>query len=140
MPEMKRKTFQTDRIGPKLLTGKGFIIFYRNIEYKDDSSWRISSGVLCLLFAAIIIPTVLKDPLAFVYDYPPAAVDWFDALVIDFGHCTFWKRMRMSGSEDLDSLYRDFGFHAKMSCIGMVLGLLPCAVSGLLALAYHSLF
>ena len=58
-------------------------------------------------------------------------VDWYDALVLDclwFCHC---KAVRIPGTEEMAE-YRDYRFHLRQSCIGMLLGLPVCAAVGAL--------
>lgn len=148
----------------------------------------------CVLFTAIVVPSVLRNPLAWIGDYPPAigkrvrelglipqqeppslrslivtklgrlifctllltavavgingaetfwqgfgiayglwaVVAWYDALVLDclwFCHC---KRIRIPGTEDLVEAYHDYGFHIRMSGLGMVLGLPVALIVGLI--------
>lgn len=59
-------------------------------------------------------------------------VDWYDALVLDclwFCHC---RAVRIPGTEEMAE-YRDYRFHIRQSCIGMLLGLPICATVGALA-------
>ena len=57
-------------------------------------------------------------------------VDWYDAFVIDCLWVCHSKRFLIPGTEDLVSAYHDYGFHIKMSGIGMVLGLPVCLLTG----------
>lgn len=66
-------------------------------------------------------------------------VDWYDAFIMDLGFCTHCKFLRIPGSEDMDSLYRDNWFHIKMSIIGMVLGIPACILAGLFTIALNLL-
>ena len=153
--------------------------------------WIEAAG-LCLLFTALVVPSCLKNPLAWVSDYPPAirarcvqlglvpenapalppaaiaskviaslaaavvfglllvygngihtfwqgaltayglwlVVDWYDALVIDCLWVCHSKRIIIPGTEDLTAAYHDYGFHIKMSCVGMALGLPVCLLAG----------
>ena len=55
----------------------------------------------------------------------------YDALVLDclwFCHC---KAVRIPGTEEMAE-YRDYRFHLRQSCIGMLLGLPICAAVGAL--------
>ncbi len=153
----------------------------------------IEAAVLCVLFTLMVIPSLLKNPIAWISDYPPAiqarakalgliekeqkrlpvsvivkkvvgsllfaavlalaltffngaetfregfllsyglwlVLVWFDALILD---CLFFchsKKVIIPGTEDLTAAYHDYLFHIKMSCIGMVLGLPVCLLTGL---------
>ena len=57
-------------------------------------------------------------------------VDWYDALILDCGWVCHSKAVIIPGTEDLVDAYHDYGFHIKMSCIGMVLGLPVCLLAG----------
>ena len=91
-----------------------------------------------MLFALILfyINGVRGFVSGFLYSYGLwLVVDWYDALVIDCLWFCRSKRVRIPGTEDLDEAYRDYGFHLRMSCLGMVLGLpVALAVGGLTAL------
>lgn len=57
------------------------------------------------------------------------AIDWYDALVLDCIWFCHSKRVRIPGTEDMKE-YKDYWFHIKQSCIGMVIGLPACLVVG----------
>ena len=57
-------------------------------------------------------------------------VDWYDALVIDCLWFCHNKRAVLPGTEDMTDAYHDYGFHMKMSAVGMVLGLPVCLLAG----------
>ena len=156
--------------------------------------FAIEAAVLCAAFTAVVVPSVRKDPLAWVADYPPAirercrelglvpekqefslkklivtklgrlvfssalftalvilvngartfaqgfwmtyalwaVVAWYDALVVDCLWFCHSKKIRIPGTEDLVSAYHDYGFHLRMSCLGMVLGLPAALLTGLM--------
>ncbi len=147
----------------------------------------------CVLFTLMVVPSLLKNPLAWVSDYPPAIQDraralglipeeqnrmpvaalgkkavfsllaalglavvlvlvngaetfrqgfllsyglwlvlvWYDALGLDCLWFCHSKKVILPGTEDMVQAYHDYGFHIKMSCIGMLLGLPVCLLSGL---------
>lgn len=153
--------------------------------------FEIITGIA--LFTIIVVPSVLKNPLGAISDYPPAirkrcvelgliensekrftakdyirkgialiifailfafvlyringantflegfilsyiiwlSIDWYDALILD---CTWFchsKKIRIPGTEDMKE-YKDYIFHIKQSCIGMLLGLPTSVIIGLL--------
>ena len=158
----------------------------------------IEAVVLCLLFTALVVPSLYKDPLSWISDYPPAirqrakelglvsgdadkmpprvilrkliaslaaavifslllvyvngaetflqgfllsyglwlAVDWYDALIIDCLWFCHSKRAVLPGTEDMQAAYRDYGFHIRMSGVGMLLGLPVCLLVGLLTMLF----
>ena len=58
-------------------------------------------------------------------------VDWYDALVLDCLWLCHCKAVRIPGTEEMAE-YRDYRFHLRQSCIGMLLGLPVCAAVGAL--------
>lgn len=153
----------------------------------------IESIILCLLFTAMVVPSVARHPITWISDYPPAIrerakelklipqnqkkfssaviirkltasllmvillalalvyingaetfpegfvlsyglwliMDWYDALVLDCLWFCHSKKVMIPGTEDMQEAYRDYKFHIKMSCIGMLLGLPVCLLTGL---------
>ncbi|MCM1561737.1 MAG: hypothetical protein NC123_19715 [Butyrivibrio sp.] len=57
-------------------------------------------------------------------------IDWYDALVLDCIWFCHSKRVRIPGTEEMTE-YKDYLFHIKGSCIGMLLGLPACLLVGL---------
>ena len=57
-------------------------------------------------------------------------IDWYDALVLDCIWFCHSKKARIPGTEDMAE-YRDYLFHIRQSCIGMLLGLPACLLTGL---------
>lgn len=60
------------------------------------------------------------------------AVDWYDALVVDCLWFCHSKRCVLPGTEDMTEAYRDYGFHIRQSCIGMLAGLPVALLAGVL--------
>ena len=149
--------------------------------------------ILCLFFTGMVVPSLLKDPVTWVSDYPPAIqqrakelglipadqkrmppavivrktiaalaiaillglilifvngaesfregfllgyglwliVDWYDALVIDCLWFCHSRRAVLPGTEDMVKEYHNYGFHCKMSVVGMALGLPVALLAGL---------
>lgn len=150
-----------------------------------------------ILFALIVVPMTLRDPLGSVGDYPPAikercielglipktekrfngkeiikkaiamiifipifsfvvykfngadtflngfidsyiiwsVIDWFDAVVIDCIWFCHSEKVKIKGTEDMKE-YKDYLFHIKQSCIGMLLGLPICVLVGLFVMIF----
>ena len=57
-------------------------------------------------------------------------IDWYDALALDCIWFCHSKKARIPGTEDMVE-YRDYLFHIRQSCIGMLLGLPACLLTGL---------
>ena len=58
-------------------------------------------------------------------------IDWYDALILDCIWFCHSRKVRIPGTEEMKE-YKDYRFHIKQSCIGMLLGLPACfAVGGL---------
>ena len=61
-------------------------------------------------------------------------IDWYDALILDCIWFCHSRKVRILGTEEMKE-YKDYRFHIKQSCIGMLLGLPACfAVGGLTAI------
>lgn len=58
-------------------------------------------------------------------------VDWYDAIMLDIIWFCHSKRVRIPGTEDMVSDYKDYWFHIRSSMIGMLLGLPACLIAGL---------
>ena len=58
-------------------------------------------------------------------------IDWYDALVLDCIWFCHSKKVRIPGTEDMEE-YKDYRFHIKQSCIGMLLGLPACLAVGVI--------
>lgn len=53
-----------------------------------------------------------------------AAVDLFDALVLDIGIFCHSRKLRIPGTEDMDKAYRDYAFHIVGAVKGLALGVM----------------
>lgn len=53
------------------------------------------------------------------------AINWYDTLILDCIWFCHSKRVRIPGTEDMEE-YKDYAFHIKQSCVGMLLGLPTC--------------
>jgi hypothetical protein len=62
-------------------------------------------------------------------------IDWYDALILDCIWFCHSKKARIPGTEDMTE-YKDYLFHIKQSCIGMLLGLPACLLVGLLVMIF----
>ncbi len=155
----------------------------------------IESLIIIILFTGLILSLSLKNPIAYVNDFPPAIkkrciemqlikedkqkykkrdiirkgiallviigllslllnklngattfkegfleayflwfiINWYDALVIDCLLFCHIKWLRIPGTEDMPE-YKDYLFHIKKSCWGMVIGVPACLLVGLLVM------
>ena len=57
-------------------------------------------------------------------------VNIYDLIVLDWGVFCHSKKLRISGTEDMEKEYKDYMFHARGTCIGIVLGLVVALLSG----------
>lgn len=57
-------------------------------------------------------------------------VNIYDLIVLDWGGFCHSKKLRISGTEDMEKEYKDYMFHARGTCIGIVLGLVVALLSG----------
>ncbi len=60
-------------------------------------------------------------------------VDWYDALILDCVWFCHSKRCVIPGTEDLTDAYRDYMFHIKGSCVGMLIGIPCCLIAAVIA-------
>ena len=60
-------------------------------------------------------------------------VDWYDAFILDCLWFCHSKKVRVSGTEDLEEGYKDYLFHIKGSAVGMVFGLVVSLAVGVIA-------
>ena len=58
-------------------------------------------------------------------------IDWYDALILDCIWFCHSKKVRMPGMEEMEE-YKDYRFHTRQSCIGMLLGLPACLAVGVI--------
>ena len=57
-------------------------------------------------------------------------VNIYDLIVLDWGVFCHSKKLRISGTEDMEKEYKDYMFHARGTCIGIVLGLVVALLLG----------
>ena len=62
-------------------------------------------------------------------------IDWYDALVLDCIWFCHSKKARIPETEDMAE-YKDYLFHIRQSCIGMLLGLPACLLTGLFVIIF----
>ena len=63
-------------------------------------------------------------------------IDWYDCFFLDWVLFANVKRVRLPGTEQMDSAYRQKKYHLVHSLIGMALGLIPCLLCGLISAAF----
>ena len=61
-------------------------------------------------------------------------VDWYDCFFLDWVLFANVKRIRLPGTEHMDRAYHQKKYHVVHSAIGMVLGLIPCLLCGLIVM------
>ena len=62
-------------------------------------------------------------------------VDWYDCFFLDWVLFANVKRIRLPGTEHMDRAYHQKKYHVVHSAIGMVLGVIPCLLCGLVVMA-----
>ena len=62
-------------------------------------------------------------------------VDWYDCFFLDWVLFANVRRIRLPGTEHMDQAYHQKKYHVVHSAIGMVLGLIPCLLCGLIVMA-----
>ncbi len=63
-------------------------------------------------------------------------VDWYDCFFLDWVLFANVKRIRLPGTEHMDSAYHQKKYHFVHSLIGMALGLIPCLICGLIIMLF----
>ena len=87
----------------------------------------------CLLFTLVILPAQYKDPINMIMSYPSQIikrVNVYDLIVLDWGVFCHSQKLRIPGTEDMEKEYKDYMFHVRGACIGIVLGLVVALLSG----------
>ena len=94
----------------------------------------LKKGAALILALAVFVGLVL---LAGADDFRTAflasygiwfLVDWYDCFFLDWVLFANVKRIRLPGTEHMDSAYRQKKYHFVHSLVGSVLGLAPCLV------------
>ena len=57
-------------------------------------------------------------------------VNIYDLIILDWGIACHSKKLRVPGTEDMEKEYKDYMFHVRGACIGIVLGLIVALLSG----------
>ena len=57
-------------------------------------------------------------------------VNVYDLIVLDWGVFCHSQKLRIPGTEDMEKEYKDYMFHVRGACIGIVLGLVVALLSG----------
>ena len=100
----------------------------------------LKKGVALILALAVFVGLVL---LAGADDFWTAffasygiwfLVDWYDCFFLDWVLFANVKRIRLPGTEHMDQAYHQKEYHVVHSVIGMVLGLIPCLLCGLVVM------
>ena len=58
----------------------------------------------------------------------------YDCFFLDWVIFANWRRIRLPGTEHMDDAYHQKTYHAVRAGIGMILGLLPCLLCGLIVM------
>ena len=111
-------------------------------EIKESRKARIIRKSVGALLIVIILGLMVKfinkaDTFfdGFIISYSLWTIgNLYDLFIIDWILCTFVKRLRIPGTEEMGDLYKGFWFHTKKSLIGVLLGLPLCALVGLVVM------
>lgn len=90
-----------------------------------------------LLFVGLVLLAGADDfRTAFLASYGIwFLVDWYDCFFLDWVLFANVRRIRLPGTEHMDQAYHQKKYHVVHSAIGMVLGLIPCLLCGLIVMA-----
>lgn len=99
------------------------------------------------MFTILVLRAIYKDPISVIMSYPPSIVkrveelpqykdtikrlvNFYDFLVLDWGHFCHSKKVRIPGTEDMVKEYETPWFHLKGTCKGTVFGVIVALLSG----------
>lgn len=104
---------------------------------KQREKVHIGKKILGLIFFVIVLSSVayLSGCKSFNTTFIHVFIIFFvvniyDLIVLDWGVFCHSKKLRISGTEDMEKEYKDYMFHARGTCIGIVLGLVVALLSG----------
>lgn len=60
-------------------------------------------------------------------------IDWYDCFFLDWVLFANVKRIRLPGTEHMDKAYHQKKYYFVHSVIGMIIGLIPCLLCGIIA-------
>ena len=63
-----------------------------------------------------------------------------DMVALDWGVFCHSKKLRIPGTEDMDTDYKDYLFHAKGALIGTLIGVIVSLLAGTLINIYGTIF
>ncbi len=66
-------------------------------------------------------------------------VNSYDLIVLDWGIFCHSRKLRIPGTEDMDKEYKDYMFHLRGACIGIVLGGVVAVLSGCIIHFYFAI-
>jgi len=110
-------------------------------QYKDTIKQRekshISKKIFGLIFFVIVLSMVAyfsgcrSFTTAFIHVFTLfIVVNVYDLIVLDWGVFCHSQKLRIPGTEDMEKEYKDYMFHVRGACIGIVLGLVVALLSG----------
>lgn len=104
---------------------------------KQREKAHVSKKVFGLVFFVIVLSSVayLSGCRSFGTTFLHVfilffVVNMYDLIVLDWGIFCHSKKLRIPGTEDMVKEYRDYIFHVRGACIGIVLGLVVALLSG----------
>lgn len=90
---------------------------------------------LAILTALALAAGAESFKTGFLYSYWLwLLVDWYDCFFLDWVLFANIKRIRLPGTEHMDKAYHQKKYHVIRSMIGMVIGLIPCLLTGVLVM------
>ena len=97
----------------------------------------IKKGCAILFALAVLVGLML---LVGAYDFWSAfllsygmwfIIDWYDCFFLDWVLFANIKRIRLPGTENMDKEYHQKKYHVVRSLLGMLIGLIPCVLCGI---------
>ena len=105
--------------------------------------YALECAAAVLLFTGAILIPLSRNPIWWIHDYPKDIQDVYfethdripyDCFFLDWVVFANWRRIRLPGTEHMDDAYHQKTYHAVRAGIGMILGLLPCLLCGLIVM------
>lgn len=104
---------------------------------KQREKAHISKKIFGLIFFVIVLSCVayLSGCRSFSTTFAHVivlflVVNIYDLIILDWGIFCHSKKLRIPGTEDMEKEYKNYMFHVRGACIGIVLGLVVALLSG----------
>lgn len=121
---------------PKIIKRAEELLEYKEVIGKKEKA-HIGKKIFGLIFFVIVLSGIAylsgcrNFGETFIHVFTIFfAVNIFDLIVLDWGIFCHSKKLRIAGTEYMEKEYKDYLFHVKGACIGIVLGFVVALISG----------